>query len=126
MSLAAHGAHPAIGYLHSDNRGRFSLAFDAIEPLRPNIEKTVFAFVRQHQFSANDFIRIKDAPGSIRLGSNLMRTVIADCAPSRSAIDNAARAMIALVLAASERLPQPIASPRVIRSPMRFCRIEPN
>ena len=81
MSLAAHGAHPAIGYLHSDNRGRFSLAFDAIEPLRPNIEKAVFDFVRKHQFSANDFIRIKDAPGSIRLGSNLMRTVIADCRP---------------------------------------------
>ena len=33
-----------------------------------DIEKAVFGFVRKHQFSPNDFIRIKD--GSIRLGSN--------------------------------------------------------
>lgn len=60
-ALAARGAHPAIGFLHADARGRYSLAFDAIEPLRPQIEKTVFAFVRVYQFSAADFIRIKDA-----------------------------------------------------------------
>jgi CRISPR associated protein Cas1 len=102
VALAAHGAHPAIGYLHADNRGRFSLAYDAIEPLRPSIEKAVFDFVRKHQFSANDFIRVKDG-GSIRLGSNLVRAVIADCAPSRSVIDDAARTIIALVLASGER-----------------------
>jgi CRISP-associated protein Cas1 len=115
VALAAHSAHPAIGYLHADNRGRFSLAYDAIEPLRPSIEKAVFDFVRKHQFSANDFVRVtrsrssasKDG-GSIRLGTNLMRAVIADCAPSRSVIDGAARAMIALVLASSERHTQPI------------------
>jgi CRISPR-associated protein Cas1 len=106
VALAARGAHPSIGYLHADKVGRFSLAFDAIEPLRPFIEKAVFGFVCKHQFSATDFIRVKD--GSIRLGSNLMRTVTAECAPSRSIIDAAARSTIALILAASEPLARPI------------------
>ena len=36
--LFAQGAQPAIGYLHADKLGRFSLAYDAIEPLRPALE----------------------------------------------------------------------------------------
>jgi CRISPR/Cas system-associated endonuclease Cas1 len=32
--LAAAGLSPAIGFLHVDKRGRWSLAWDAIEPLR--------------------------------------------------------------------------------------------
>ena len=86
-ALHAAGAHPAIGFLHADKPGRWSLAWDAIEPLRPSIEADVFAFIRRHQFSGGDFIRVHDARGSIRLGSNLLRVVIADCAPSRSAFE---------------------------------------
>ena len=37
-----------------------------------------------------------------------MRTVTAECAPSRSIIDAAARSTIALILAASEPLARPI------------------
>jgi CRISPR-associated protein Cas1 len=110
-ALAERGAHPAIGYLHADRRGRFSLAFDTIEPLRPYIEKSVFAFVHKHQFSATDFIRIKDGPGSIRLGSNLLRAAIAECAPSRAVIDDAARAMMALILGSRLTSSQPLAHP---------------
>jgi CRISPR/Cas system-associated endonuclease Cas1 len=40
--LFAQGAQPAIGYLHADKPGRFSLAYDAIEPLRLMIEASVF------------------------------------------------------------------------------------
>ena len=68
----------------------------------------MFAFVRAHQFSANDFIRIKDAHGSIRLGSNLLRVAIAECVPSRSIVDDAARAMIALILASRRSLTHPV------------------
>jgi CRISPR-associated protein Cas1 len=72
-ALVAADAHPAIGFLHADKLGRWSLAWDAIEPLRPSIEAGVFAFIRRHQFSGGDFIRVHDARGSIRLGSNLLR-----------------------------------------------------
>jgi CRISP-associated protein Cas1 len=81
VALAARGAHPAIGFLHADARGRYSLAFDTIEPLRPHIEKAVFAFARQYQFSANDFIRIKDAQGSIRLADLKEAKAVAEATP---------------------------------------------
>jgi len=99
-ALQAAGAHPAIGFLHADKPGRWSLAWDAIEPLRPSIEASLFAFIRRHQFSGGDFIRIRDARGSIRLGSNLLRVVIAECAPSRALLNAAVGWMIELTLSA--------------------------
>jgi CRISP-associated protein Cas1 len=99
-ALQAAGAHPAIGFLHADKPGRWSLAWDAIEPLRPSIEASLFAFIRRHQFSGADFIRIHDARGSIRLGSNLFRVVIAECAPSRTLLNDVARWIVELVLSA--------------------------
>ena len=44
-----------IGYLHSDKKGRNSLVWDAIEPLRPAIDSKVFAFVEAHEFARRDF-----------------------------------------------------------------------
>ena len=44
-----------IGYLHSDKKGRNSLVWDAIEPLRPAIDANVFAFVAAHEFARRDF-----------------------------------------------------------------------
>jgi CRISP-associated protein Cas1 len=81
--LAACGFAPAIGFLHSDKPGRWSLAYDAVEPLRPLIEQRVFAFIRKHQFGANDFIQTSG--GTIRLNDNLLRAVIAETAlPART------------------------------------------
>jgi CRISPR-associated protein Cas1 len=98
--LVAAGAHPAIGFLHADKPGRWSLAWDAIEPLRPSIEAFVFEFIRQNQFGGGDFIRVRDARGSIRLGSNLLRVVVAECAPSNALLKDAARWMTGLVMSA--------------------------
>ena len=105
-ALQAAGAHPAIGFLHADKLGRWSLAWDAIEPLRPSIEASLFAFIRRHQFSGGDFIRVHDSRGSIRLGSNLLRVVIAECAPSHALLNDAAGWMVALILSAP-RAPLP-------------------
>jgi len=99
-ALQAAGAHPAIGFLHADKPGRWSLAWDAIEPLRPSIEASLFAFIRRYQFSGGDFIRVRDARGSIRLGSNLLRVVIAECAPSRALLNATAGWMSELILSA--------------------------
>ncbi len=52
--LAARGACLSIGYLHADKPGRFSLTYDAIQPLRPFIEAKTFAFLARHQFAASD------------------------------------------------------------------------
>jgi CRISPR-associated endonuclease Cas1 len=54
-ALAAHGLMLPIGYLHADKKGRNSLVWDAIEPLRPAIDAKVFAFVEAHEFARRDF-----------------------------------------------------------------------
>jgi CRISPR-associated endonuclease Cas1 len=54
-ALAAHGLALTIGYLHSDKKGRNSLVWDAIEPLRPVIDARVFAFIVKHEFARSDF-----------------------------------------------------------------------
>ena len=54
-ALAANGLCLSIGYLHSDKKGRNSLVWDAIEPLRPAIDAKVFAFVEAHEFARCDF-----------------------------------------------------------------------
>jgi CRISPR-associated endonuclease Cas1 len=53
--LAAQGLCLSIGFLHSDKKGRNSLVWDAIEPLRPVIDAKVFAFVAEHEFARSDF-----------------------------------------------------------------------
>jgi CRISPR/Cas system-associated endonuclease Cas1 len=54
-ALAAQGLALPIGYLHSDKKGRNSLVWDAIEPLRPAIDAKVFEFVSKHEFARSDF-----------------------------------------------------------------------
>ena len=54
-ALAARGLALSIGFLHSDKKGRNSLVWDAIEPLRPAIDARVFAFVASREFARSDF-----------------------------------------------------------------------
>jgi CRISPR/Cas system-associated endonuclease Cas1 len=54
-ALAAQGLCLSIGFLHSDKKGRNSLVWDAIEPLRPAIDAKVFAFIEAHEFARRDF-----------------------------------------------------------------------
>ena len=54
-ALASQGLCLSIGYLHSDKRGRNSLVWDAIEPLRPAIDAKVFEFIAEHEFARCDF-----------------------------------------------------------------------
>ena len=54
-ALAAQGLALQIGYLHSDKRGRNSLVWDAVEPLRPSIDAKILAFIKAHEFARSDF-----------------------------------------------------------------------
>ena len=54
-ALAVPGLCLSIGFLHSDKKGRNSLVWDAIEPLRPSIGAKVFAFIEAHEFARRDF-----------------------------------------------------------------------
>jgi CRISPR/Cas system-associated endonuclease Cas1 len=54
-ALTAAGFALPIGFLHSDKHGRNSLVWDAIEPLRPEIDARVFKFIAQREFVRSDF-----------------------------------------------------------------------
>jgi CRISPR-associated protein Cas1 len=97
--LAGMGLTPVIGFLHADKRGRWSLAWDAIEVLRPAIEAQVFALIERERFALDDFVRAPD--GSVRLAPALLSTVLNECAPSSQSLARCARWLMRLVLSSA-------------------------
>jgi CRISP-associated protein Cas1 len=84
VAIAARGLSPAIGFMHKSPR--WSLSYDAIEPLRPHIEDAVFTFIDKHQFSPKDFIVVND--GSVKTANELARAVIERGSVGNSGIDS--------------------------------------
>jgi CRISPR/Cas system-associated endonuclease Cas1 len=99
--LAARGFAPPIGFLHNDKRGRYSLCWDCIEPLRPAIEARLFVFIQAQRFAASDFVRAPD--GSIRLAPSLLSATLNECAPGHAALANAVKWIERLVLSSPKR-----------------------
>lgn len=93
--IAATGLSPAVGFLHTDKLGRWSLAYDAIEPLRPMIEARLFRFVARERFASGDFVRAAD--GSLRLAPGLLRAVLNACAPPPQILVQTVRWLAGLV-----------------------------
>lgn len=55
--ILAVGVDPTIGYMHSTlEKGRPSLVFDLMEPVRPVMDLKILEFVLKHKFSPGDFI----------------------------------------------------------------------
>jgi hypothetical protein len=78
--LGAMGLSPAIAFLHADKPGRWSLAWDAIEPLRPMIEAKLFGLVESKRFRPEDFIKGTDgsprlAPAPLPISPSILRRV---------------------------------------------------
>jgi CRISPR-associated endonuclease Cas1 len=93
--IAAAGLSPAIGFLHADKAGRWSLAWDAIEPLRPMIEARIFGLVKGKRFAVADFVRETD--GSLRLAPGVLRAVLNECAPPSRPLSQAVRWIVRLI-----------------------------
>lgn len=93
--LAALGLAPAIGFLHADKPGRQSLAWDAIEPLRPMIEARLFRFISSERFAASDFKRSPD--GSLRLAPGCLSAVLNASAPPSHVLAGCVRQMARLI-----------------------------
>jgi CRISPR-associated protein Cas1 len=93
--IVASGLSPAIGFLHADKSVRWSLAWDAIEPLRPMIEARLFRFAARERFVSGDFIRASD--GSLRLAPGLLSAVLNMCAPPSDTLAQTVRWLAGLV-----------------------------
>lgn len=98
-ALAAYGACLALGYLHNDKQGRYSLVYDALELLRPIVDDLVFRFVARNTFDRSDFLKLStgDHVGYVRLAPALAAHLLQECAPPQAEIDKAAKFMIDLL-----------------------------
>lgn len=72
--ILAAGADTTIGYMHSNGKGRASLVFDLMEPLRPIMDRKVLEFVMGRTFSPDDFILNKN--GVCRLHPQFARYIV--------------------------------------------------
>jgi CRISP-associated protein Cas1 len=85
VTLQAHGFNPAIGVLHTSPR--WPLAYDVIEPLRPQIEAAVFSFIDGRAFAPDEFIRVSD--GTVKTSGHLSAEFLDAVALSQGDLDAA-------------------------------------
>jgi CRISP-associated protein Cas1 len=69
------GYDPTIGIMHEGSDGSSKFIFDLMEPERPNIDRSVLEFVREHVFDPADFVIRTD--GVCRLNPEMARMVVA-------------------------------------------------
>jgi CRISPR-associated endonuclease Cas1 len=69
LACQAVGLDPGLGLVHSDTRGRQSLALDAMEPVRAEVDGFVLDLVEQRTFRKVEFVETTD--GHVRLRSPL-------------------------------------------------------
>jgi CRISPR-associated protein Cas1 len=55
LALLAHGCDPQMGCLHADQRNRDSLALDAMEPVRADVDGFLLDLLEDREFTARDF-----------------------------------------------------------------------
>jgi CRISPR/Cas system-associated endonuclease Cas1 len=69
--IAARGYDPVFGFLHNGKKpGRYSLAWDAIEPLRPELATAVFDYAASRKFERAEFA---SQAGVVRLSAHIAR-----------------------------------------------------
>jgi hypothetical protein len=65
LACQAVGLDPGLGLVHSDTKGRASLALDVVRPIRPAVEAFVLDLVAERTFRKADFVETSD--GHVRL-----------------------------------------------------------
>jgi CRISP-associated protein Cas1 len=97
VALAARGLNPCLGYLHSDREGRYSLSYDAIEPLRPHIEDAVFLFIEDHKFEVSDFI-IENDTHAVKFFDTMINVFIEAVSLPQQMVNQAADFLVRTIL----------------------------
>jgi CRISPR-associated protein Cas1 len=103
-ALAAQGLCLSIGFLHSDKKGRNSLVWDAIEPLRPVIDARVFAFIEKHEFARSDFPQ--SGYNVHRLSRDVTQLLLHKTSLPLCAIEEAAAWMMKTIMRCASQVPQ--------------------
>jgi CRISPR-associated protein Cas1 len=85
QALTSQGFDVACGFLHADLKGRDSVVYDLMEPLRGMVDRLVLRLLASHTLHYGDLTRVHD--GSCRLHSQLARAVVAACKLSQETIE---------------------------------------
>ena len=93
--FAARGLILPLGFLHKPKRGRNSLVWDTIEPLRPRIDARVFEFVAEHEFARSDFPQA--GLNVFRLSRDVTSALLDEVMLPRAAIEGAAEWIVELI-----------------------------
>jgi CRISPR-associated endonuclease Cas1 len=88
QALSTQGFDVACGFLHYDLKGRDSLVYDVMEPLRGTVDGLVLRFLSAHTLHYGDLTHVQD--GSCRLHPQFARAVVAACKLPRETIDQQA------------------------------------
>jgi CRISP-associated protein Cas1 len=94
-ALAARGLALQIGYLHSDKKGRNSLVWDCIEPLRPIIDAKVFRYIESREFKRSDFALT--GVNTYRLQRDIIQQLLDKASLPQGEIGDAADFMLKLI-----------------------------
>ncbi len=78
LALLAVGLDPGLGVLHADQRNRDSFACDAMEAVRPAVDRFVLDLLESRHFGADDFFETRQG------GCRLMPTITLTLADSSS------------------------------------------
>jgi CRISP-associated protein Cas1 len=85
LAATSLGLDPYIGFLHADKKGRASLVYDLMEPLRPLIDRKLLELFRSCSFTAADFFL--HPSGVVRLNPKLAKYVASEIRVEREEID---------------------------------------
>ena len=69
LACLAMGLDPGLGVYHVDKRGRESLVYDIIEPIRPAVDEWLFKLFEEQVFTIGDFIETRR--GAVRVNPPL-------------------------------------------------------
>jgi CRISP-associated protein Cas1 len=94
-ALAARGLALLIGFLHADKKGRNSLVWDAVEPLRPAIDKRVFDYIGRREFARSVFIQ--NGATTFRLPRDIISDMFGRVSLSENEIAEAADFVLRMV-----------------------------
>ena len=87
VALTAHGLSPAIGFIHKSPR--WPLTYDAIELLRPRVERMTFDFVYCAALSPRDFLT-ENVTHAVKTARPMTRRFLGEASLSFAEIDRAA------------------------------------
>jgi CRISPR-associated protein Cas1 len=92
LAATSLGLDPYSGFLHVDKKGRASLVYDLMEPLRPQVDRKLIEMIRSRSLSAGDFFL--HPSGVVRLNPKLATYLASEIHIRREEIERVAEAVL--------------------------------